>query len=201
MVLKLIKMKKREYFEDIKEYLLAIILILFSLIIPWFYCYDFDSWFGLLLINFIPTMSFIYFFSYRKTIRLWGFMRFIGFIFGIVLFFLMAERWIIIQDPRNVGWVKSSYPFDDERFVKLFFAFLTSLFILGIGEIIIYLRDIRLILALNKNNKDYFKCDSCEGKGFIEKMEYPNSQKKCSKCEGLGFLEKNSNNWFPRKMF
>lgn len=184
--------------ENFKEIILIFITMLLSTIVSLLNSYDFESFTVLLFEYSSLPLSIIYFFSYRKTIRLWGFMRFIGFIFGIVLFFLMAERWIIIQDPRNVGWVKSSYPFDDERFVKLFFAFLTSLFILGIGEIIIYLRDIRLLLALNKNNKDYFKCDSCEGKGFIEKMEYPNSQKKCSKCEGLGFLEKNSNNWFPR---
>ena len=102
-------------------------------------------------------------------------------------------------NPKNIGWVASN-PIDDERFIKSLYAFLFSLFVLGVGEIIIYLRDIRFLLSLNKNNKDYFECDYCEGKGFTEKDDDDELiQKNCENCSGLGFLEKNSNNWFPRK--
>jgi hypothetical protein len=98
------------------------------------------------------------------------------------------------------SWLMGEHPLlDDDRFIKSLYAFLFSLAVLGIGEIVIYLRDIRFLLSLNKNNKDYFECDDCVGKGFIVKEENDElSQKNCKRCSGLGFLEKNSNHWFSR---
>jgi hypothetical protein len=174
-----------------KQNLIETILILFAIIYPlfsyenfWYYSFQFTT-----LILFFSIIK--YSFSFSKAKRIWGFFR----VFGITLstIFLFATI-------GNIYHTNSSVGIDDERIIKSLFIFLTSLLVLGLGEIIIYLRDIRFLLSLNKNNKDYFECDDCYGKGFIEKEEDDElEQKICKICSGLGFLEKNSNNWFPRK--
>jgi hypothetical protein len=174
-----------------KQNLIDIILALFALIYPlfsfenfWDYSFQFSTL--VLLFSIIK-----YSFSFSKTKRIWGFFR----VFGITLsaIFLFATIGHIYHSSSSAG-------IDNERVVKSLFAFLISLLVLGIGEIVIYLRDIRFLLSLNKNNKDYFECDDCEGKGFIEKDDEDElTQKNCRNCSGLGFLEKNSNNWFPRR--
>lgn len=183
----------------IKKNIIPIALFGFSIIFPLFnyvnffwYCIQVIFW----SISFRLILTSL---SYAKFKNIWGIFRVIGIILSVIFLFELISRLTLILDPKERFFIESSIPIDDERFVKYLFAFLTSLLVLGIGEIIIYLRDIRLLLSLNKNNKDYLKCDDCEGKGFIEKNnEDETNTEDCSNCSGLGFLEKNSNNWFSR---
>ena len=179
-----------------KQNLIEIILGLFALIYPlfsyenfWYYSFQFSTL--VLLFSIIK-----YSFSFSKAKRIWGFFRVFGItLSAIFLFGTIGKTYLILTSKTS-----SSGLFSDEHVLKYLLGFLISLLVLGIGEIVIYLRDIRFLLSLNKNNKDYFECDDCEGKGFIEKDDEDElTQKNCRNCSGLGFLEKNSNNWFPRK--
>lgn len=126
-----------------------------------------------------------YSFSSLRVIRFWGYLRFFGIILSIGSFGMMCERLILIQE----GWGGGvGNPIDDTRFIESLFGLISSLVILGIGEIVIYLRDIRFLLSLNNMNKDDFKCDDCGGDGF--KMRYGMKDKICTTCSGLGFLRK-----------
>lgn len=186
--------------EFVKKNILGLILILFSIIYPLFNYVNFPWYVFQFLLLSILSLSIIHSFSFAKSARIWGWFRILGIIFSIIFLGELISRLYLILDPKTRFFIISSNPIDDERFVKFLFAFLTSLLVLGIGEIVIYLRDIRFLLSLNKNNKDYFECDDCEGKGFIEKDDEDElTQKNCRNCSGLGFLEKNSNNWFPRE--
>jgi hypothetical protein len=183
-----------------KESILVFIFFGFSIISPLFSYGNF--WYYISRVIPLSFLSYIiiYSFSFAKSKSIWGFLRVFGISLSAIFLFEIIYRMYLILDPKNKIFFESSNPIDDERFVKFLFAFLSSLLVLGVGEIIIYLRDIRFLLSLNKNNKDYFECDDCYGKGFIEKEEDDElDQKNCENCSGLGFLEKNSNNWFPRK--
>jgi hypothetical protein len=196
MELKLINMKKSLIN---KENIIPITLFGFSIIFPLISNDNFWNYFDVYFILFFTSFIILHSFSFSKSGRIWGFFRVFGAIFSFIFFCVLTQRLSLVLDPKNQIFFKSGNPIDDERFVKYLFAFLFSLFVLGIGEIISYLRDIRFLLSLNKNNKDYFECHNCEGKGFIEKEDDDKlEQKNCKNCSGLGFLEKNSNNWFSR---
>ncbi len=183
-----------------KKNILVVILLGFSITLPIFSYENIWIYIGQTTFYSFLSVCIIYSFSFDKCKRIWGWFRIFGIIFSIIFLGALVSRLYLILDPKTRFFIVSSNPIDDERFVKFLFAFLTSLLVLGIGEIVIYLRDIRFLLSLNKNNKDYFECDYCEGKGFTEKDDDDElTQKNCENCSGLGFLEKNSNNWFPRK--
>jgi hypothetical protein len=179
-----------------KESILVFIFFGFSIIFPLFSYGNYWYYIARVTLLIFLSIIIIFSFSFAKSKSIWGFLRVFGISLSAIFLFVTIDKMYLILTSKT----SSSGLFSDERLLKYLFGFLISLLVLGVGEIIIYLRDIRFLLSLNKNNKDYFECDDCYGKGFIEKEEDDElEQKNCENCSGLGFLEKNSNNWFPRK--